>query len=116
MNANELEFICAEGEGQFVEFKEKPDRSLAGEMVAFANAGGGKIFIGITDEGQAKGFDATNRQKSEVQDLANNCDPPLIIGLEQSGNVFIVEVKEGMNKPYKCREGFFYFIHCMNRQ
>jgi len=107
MNNNELEFICTEGEGQFIEFKEKPDRSLASEMVAFANAGGGKIFIGITDEGQPIGFEATNRQRSQVQDLANNCDPPLPIGLEQFGNILIVEIKEGKNKPYKCREGFF---------
>ena len=107
MNTKELEFICTEGEGQYIEFKERPDRSLASEMVAFANAGGGKIFISITDAGQPIGFEATNRQKSQVQDLANNCDPPLLIGLVQSGNILIVEVKEGKNKPYKCREGFF---------
>ena len=37
MNDNKLEFICMEGEGQYIEFKEKPDRSLASEMVAFSS-------------------------------------------------------------------------------
>lgn len=29
------------GEGQFIEFKESPDKTLSKEMVAFANASGG---------------------------------------------------------------------------
>jgi len=55
-NNNELEFICTEGEGQYIEFKERPDRSLASEMVAFAN-GGGVIMIGVADGGAVKGPD-----------------------------------------------------------
>jgi predicted HTH transcriptional regulator len=34
------------GEGQFIEFKELPDKNLPKEMVAFANASGGVIYIG----------------------------------------------------------------------
>jgi predicted HTH transcriptional regulator len=44
------------GEGQFIEFKEKPNKSLAREMVAFANASGGMIYLGITDSGKIKGI------------------------------------------------------------
>ena len=36
------------GEGQFIEFKELPDRNLPKEMVAFANASGGAIISELT--------------------------------------------------------------------
>lgn len=37
------------GEGQFIEFKESFDKSIQKEIVAFANASGGVIYLGITD-------------------------------------------------------------------
>ena len=40
MTKKELKFILAEGEDQFVEFKERLDKGLAREIVAFANASG----------------------------------------------------------------------------
>jgi len=46
-----LKIVSAEGEGQKVEFKAKLS-GLAKEMVAFANASGGSIFLGIADDGQ----------------------------------------------------------------
>ena len=41
----ELEFILSKGEGQFIEFKEKLDKNFSKELVAFANASGGRIFF-----------------------------------------------------------------------
>jgi predicted HTH transcriptional regulator len=37
------------GEGQFIEFKELPDKNLPKEMVAFANASGGVMNLARTD-------------------------------------------------------------------
>lgn len=45
----ELPLILAEGEGQKVEFKESPGR-LDRELVAFANAVGGSIFLGSSGD------------------------------------------------------------------
>lgn len=58
-----LKFICESGEGQFVEFKESPDKSLAKEIVAFANASGGSIYLGISDNGAVKGIKISNNMK-----------------------------------------------------
>jgi ATP-dependent DNA helicase RecG len=60
------------GEGQFIEFKEAPDKSLPKEIVAFANASGGVIYIGITDSAKVKGIEISNRLKSQIQDTARN--------------------------------------------
>ena len=51
----DLSLIIAEGEGQTVEFKERLSR-IDREMVAFANASGGAIFIGIADNGEVLGI------------------------------------------------------------
>ena len=49
MNARELQLILEEGEGYRIEFKESFS-SIDKDMVAFANASGGKIFLGVTDK------------------------------------------------------------------
>ena len=95
------------GEGQYIEFKEKSDKSLPKEMVSFANASGGVIFLGITDSGKIKGIEISNKLKSQIQDLARNCDPPVAVLLTQVGNILAIEVKEGVNKPYSCPSGFY---------
>jgi ATP-dependent DNA helicase RecG len=39
--------------------------------------------------------------------MARNCDPSIIISFETFGNVLIIDVKEGNNKPYSCSSGFY---------
>ena len=76
-------------------------------MVAFSNASGGRIFVGITDGRKIKGAKISNRLKSQVQDAASNCDPPIEIELESFQDVLIIAVKEGVDKPHKCASGFY---------
>ena len=52
MDVDELNFILQEGKGLKIEFKESVDKSLAKEIVAFANSTGGKIFLRVTDKDQ----------------------------------------------------------------
>ncbi|MBE9569661.1 MAG: ATP-binding protein, partial [Proteobacteria bacterium] len=101
-----LRIVSAEGEGQKVEFKARLS-GLAKEMVAFANASGGSIYLGIADDGQIVGIAAPNRLRSQIQDIANNCDPRLAIRLVSHGRVIEIVVPEGIDKPYSCNEGFF---------
>ncbi|UCH95991.1 MAG: putative DNA binding domain-containing protein [Candidatus Aminicenantes bacterium] len=107
MKKNELTQILQEGEGQFVEFKEKLDNSLVKEIVAFANASGGRIFLGIDDSGKIKGLSITNRLKSQIVDYGKNCDPEIPLSLETLDNIMIIHVPEGLNKPYQGSKGFY---------
>jgi len=108
MNKKYFEFLLQQGEGIKLEFKESFDaKSLSKEIVAFANSEGGKILIGVNDNGVVKGINITNRIKSEIQDLARNCDPPVSIFIDEYKNVLIINVEEGKNKPYRCSAGFF---------
>ncbi len=67
MDKKELNIILKEGEGYKIEFKEGIS-GLEKELTAFANASGGKIFLGVTDDGKAKGIQITSGLKSRIQD------------------------------------------------
>ena len=108
MNEKELKFILQEGEGLKIEFKEAFDsKNLSKELVALANSEGGKIILGVKDDGTIKGIEINNRLKSQIQDLARNCDPEIKISLEKYENIMIIHVDEGKDKPYKSSQGFF---------
>lgn len=108
MEKTEFEFLLQQGEGLKLEFKENFEaKSIAKEMVALANTEGGRIFIGVTDEGKVKGISISNKLKAEIMDVARNCDPQIYIDFDQYENVLIVNVEEGLNKPYRCSQGFF---------
>ena len=94
-----LEIILAEGEGFHTEFKESLSR-IDKELVAFANSSGGKLYIGICDDSRIKGFYLTNKIKSEIQSIAQNCDPPINIEIEKESDFTIIKVPEGTRKPY----------------
>jgi len=106
-NLINIDKITELGEGQFIEFKESPDKSLQKEFVAFANASGGVLYLGITDSGKPIGIEITNRLKPQIQDIARNCDPPVAILISQIENILAIEVKEGQNKPNSCASGFY---------
>ena len=98
MNVEELKLILEEGEGYRIEFKE----ALSGidrEMVSFANASGGRLFIGVTDKKTVRGISIDNKLKSQVQDIANQCQPPVKILLEEFDSILIINVHEGDALP-----------------
>jgi len=65
------------GEDYETEFKEGPDKDIAIEVCAFANASGGRIFIGVNDLGQIVGTDRGNSARSRIQDTINQIEPRL---------------------------------------
>jgi len=106
MTRKELTLILEEGEGYLIEFKESMS-SLDREMVAFANSAGGRILLGIADNGNIKGVEITNRFKSQIQDIAGKCQPPVKILFEEIDSILVVNVREGTDKPYRCSSGFY---------
>ncbi|MEX2483800.1 MAG: ATP-binding protein [Brumimicrobium sp.] len=51
MKEKELRALLSQGEGLHLEFKESVNSSLSKEIVAFANAKGGIILVGVDDNG-----------------------------------------------------------------
>jgi ATP-dependent DNA helicase RecG len=107
MTQHELDTIVLSGEGYKTEFKRNVNTDLSKELVAFANSSGGKIFLGIEDDGTITGVTIDNALKSKVQMMAHDCDPSIPIEPEPFNNVLIVTVPEGKDKPYRCTNGFY---------
>jgi ATP-dependent DNA helicase RecG len=115
MTKEELDFLIQQGEGYNLEFKESYNQSMAREICAMANASGGKILIGVTDDGKVKLVELNNKIKSEIQDLVRNFDPDFAVLVSELSGVIIVDVPEGDKKPYSTN-GKFYMRQGANSQ
>ncbi len=106
---DELALILEEGEGYTLEFKRAVNSDLSKEMVAFANASGGRILIGVDDNNEVPGCDTSNKALSQVESIASACDPPVAVQLEklQQHNILVIHIPEGANRPHRCNKGFY---------
>jgi len=104
---DDFDVILSEGESNTIEFKEVPDKTLASEVCAFANASGGKIFIGVDDKGNAVGTDTSNAARSRIQDTIGKVEPQLNVIIDVVYGIIVLTVPEGTRKPYSCPAGFY---------
>lgn len=114
METTELLEIVARGEDTRHQFKEDATNatSLAAEIVAFANSGGGKIFIGVADDRTIRALDmvGVNRLNTLIANAASNSVRPPINPLTENvpvstGVVIVVTVPDGLSKPYMDNNG-----------
>lgn len=91
-----------------LEYKEAFSSSLARDLTALANSSGGKILLGVRNDGTVVGVRDSNKLRAQIQDIARNCDPPVKILVETVGKVMVITVRENESKPVQCREGFFW--------
>jgi len=103
----DMDTILCEGEGYKVDFKRSMDKDFASEVVAFSNAQGGRIFIGINDKNKIVGTDVSNSARSKIQDAIRDVNPRPDTVLEVHDNIMVVTVNEGKNKPYFCSKGCY---------
>ncbi|EHZ7430745.1 putative DNA binding domain-containing protein [Vibrio cholerae] len=108
METEELLAIIANGEDSRHQFKQNITRaeSLVPELAAFSNSKGGLLLIGVTDEGGILGLtiEDMGRINQLVSNAAKDVKPPISVTTENvalpSGMVMVVDVPEGISKPY----------------
>jgi predicted HTH transcriptional regulator len=118
MDAIELLELIKKGESSTVQFKVRVNDAykVGAEMVAFSNAKGGKIVVGIDDEtGGINGLNyeeiqATNQLLSNA--ASDNIKPPIYITTEtitvNEDNVVLVTIPEGASKPFMDNKGIIW--------
>ena len=127
MEAIELIELLSRGEDSHTQFKQAQDvrnaTSLAAEMVAFANAEGGRILIGVDDLGSIVGItqDDIRRLNNLVSNVASeNVRPPINPITEnvstEKGLVMVVTIREGLSKPYADNQGVFWMKSGANKR
>jgi ATP-dependent DNA helicase RecG len=107
ITAEQVKLFIREGEGLIVEFKERYTPRIDEDIVAFANAKGGTLLLGVRDEGTVIGERLTNDLKARINSLARNCKPTITTELSQVGWVVAIVVPEGTEKPYSCGSGYY---------
>src|SRR6266849_5527944 len=103
METTELLEIVAHGEDSRHQFKEDATNAtaLAAEIVAFANAGGGQIFIGFADDGTIRAHDmaGVRRLNQLIANAASTAVRPPINPLTENvpastGMVIVITVPD----------------------
>lgn len=117
MEAIELIEIVGRGEDSRTQFKQTITNavSLAGELVAFSNSKGGRIIIGVDDQGSVVGLstDDVRRINKHLSNAATDLVRPAITPTTENVSVggkvvMVVTVREGISKPYADNNGVFW--------
>lgn len=99
-------------EDSYTEFKRDVSQrsDFVGEMIAFANTDGGRIIVGVGDNGQIIGVGDPARVEEEILNIARqNCTPPLTPTIErlstEQGTVLVVNIPRRDSVPHENNSG-----------
>jgi ATP-dependent DNA helicase RecG len=107
----ELLEIIANGESSGVEFKRDDIRpeQLAREIVALANFQGGRVILGVEDDGEICGIHRDNLEEWVMNIISNKIHPLILplyeeIRIDDVKTVAVITFPQGISKPYVVRE------------
>ena len=103
MKRLEILELIHNGENSGVEFKRDSieNHQLAKELVAFANLGGGKVLLGVEDDGKVSGITRADLEEWVIQTCRDKIRPEIVPyfavvrAVEAGKDVAIVEVERG---------------------
>ena len=107
---NYLKKLIAEGENQKLDFKYciSDSRKIARTLSAFANTDGGRILIGVRDNGSIAGIKSDEEYYMVETAVELFCRPKIAYTIKQhtagGKNILEVEVNKGNQKPYKVKD------------
>lgn len=111
MLKSDLLQLIANGENSGVEFKRddlRPEQ-LAREIVALANLKGGKVLLGVEDDGSISGIQRNDLEQWVMDTVFGRYVHPMIlpyfevVTLDDGKRVAVVSLTEGSAKPYAVR-------------
>lgn len=112
MLKTELTEIIANGENSGVEFKRDDIRpeQLAKEIVALANFQGGRVILGVDDNGAISGIHRDHLEEWVMNIFRDKIHPLLLpfyeeIKIDDQNTVAVITFPQGVSKPYVLREG-----------
>jgi predicted HTH transcriptional regulator len=120
MTEPELQRQIALGEDSRRQFKRDVTNvdSLAIELAAFSNSGGGVLFLGVADDGSVAGLNAADVRRlnqllsnAATQHVRPPVHPQTENVLTANGIVIVVNVPDGLSKPYLDHQGRIWVKH-----
>ncbi len=110
MLKSELLEIISNGESSGVEFKRDDVRpeQLAKEIVAMVNFQGGRVFLGVEDDGAISGLQRENSEEWVMNVIRDKVHPAVLpyyekIKIDEDTSVAVITFPQGISKPYVLR-------------
>jgi predicted HTH transcriptional regulator len=109
MQISDLKQIIAGGESKYLEFKRRvPNaRRIAKEMIALANTEGGKLLLGVSDDGSINGLRDIVEEEFALQQALDHHTMPIVEYtafpvrlVDTHREVLVIDVPESVNKPH----------------
>jgi len=94
-------------ESETIELKEKVVDEIKKEIIAFANCGGGKLYIGVRDDGTVMGLSDPDGVSLQISNMVRDAIKPDITmflhyeTIETDGREIVaVDIQRGTDRPY----------------
>ncbi len=110
MLKKELQEIIANGENSGIEFKRDDIRpeQLAKEIVAMANFQGGRVLLGVEDDGSVSGLQRDDTEEWVMHVIRDKIHPLILpyyesVQLDDGKRIAVLSFPQGISKPYVVR-------------
>lgn len=94
-------------ESETIELKEIVVDDIKKEIIAFANCGGGKLYIGVKDDGTVIGLENPDHVALQISNMVRDAiKPDLTMFLHyetiasEGKNIVVVDIQRGTERPY----------------
>ena len=94
-------------ESEVVELKEAVVDEIKKEIIAFANCDGGKLYIGVRDDGSIAGIDDPDGVSLQISNMVRDAIKPDVTMflhyktiIEEGRSIVEVDVQRGTDRPY----------------
>lgn len=94
-------------ESETIELKEVVVDDIKKEIIAFANCDGGKLYIGVRDDGTVVGLDNADSISLQISNMVRDAIKPDITMflhyetiVENGKNIVAVDIQRGTDRPY----------------
>ena len=94
-------------ESETVELKEIVVDEIKKEIIAFANCNGGRLYIGVRDDGEVIGLDDPDRVSLQISNMVRDAIKPDVTmflhyeTIEEKGKkIIVVDIQRGTDRPY----------------
>jgi len=110
--SKELLLTIETGENQTTEFKTTFQKEVIESVVAFANAQGGKVFVGVNDNGEIVGVELKQETlQNWINQIKLSTSPSVIPDLHiehiENNTIVVIDVKEYPIKPISYKNRYY---------
>lgn len=94
-------------ESETIELKRIATDEIKKEIVAFANTNGGRLYVGVDDDGSVAGLEDADGTALQISNMVRDSIKPDVSGfvhyetqMTNGREILMVEIQKGTNRPY----------------